>query len=97
MRISGDDPDCLEVMVGLAVPDDVPATKELCEYFIPAGRKLICYWLGASDKMESVYIEMQDMAQSLGLSIQEGVFEYPLNSPEYTMQALLTKVVMILQ
>ena len=97
LRISGDGSGYVTVMVGNAVPKSISGNKEISGYTIPAGRKLFCYYQGDNSLMAPVYEEMEMYLSENGYAIDGGIFEYYLNGPEYGMDKLLTKIMVVLK
>ena len=95
--IIGTDPNAIEITVGMAISKAIHGNGEIKNFLIPAGKKIFCYWQGDNSEMSPLYEEMQSFAKNLGYEIQEGFFEYYLNSPAYGTDKLLTKIVMLLK
>ncbi len=87
----------LSVTVGTAVATRLEGTGEIKSDIIPAGKKVICYYQGSNDQMESFYKEMDIFITESGCIRIGAFFEHFLNSPEFGMDKLLTKVVAVIQ
>ena len=96
LQITGNDPNSFEIMAGITVSKEVKGSGEIRNYCIPAGKRIFSYWLGDNSEMPPLYDEMAVFAKELGYETAEGCFEYYLNSPDYGLDKLLTKVVMLL-
>ena len=81
-------------MVGNTVPYHIDSFGDIQDFIIPAGKKIFCYYQGDNGLMEPIYEEMIHFAEEKGYTVKEGIFEYYLNSPDYGVDKLLTKVVM---
>lgn len=96
LQIAGNDPNSIEIMAGVTVPKEIKGSGEIENYGIPAGKRIFCYWLGDNSEMSPLHGEMVVFAKESGYEVEEGFFEYYLNSPDYGSDKLLTKVVMFL-
>jgi len=97
LQIIGADPNAIEITAGMTVSETIHGNGEIKDFLIPAGKKIFCYWQGDNSDMSSLYEEMSSFAKDLGYEIQEGFFEHYLNGPEFGVDKLLTKVVMLLK
>jgi len=97
LQIIGADPNAIEITAGMTVSETIHGNGEIKDFLIPAGKKIFCYWQGDNSDMSSLYEEMSSFAKDLGYEIQGGFFEHYLNGPEFGVDKLLTKVVMLLK
>lgn len=97
LQVSGQDPEALDIMVGICIPRPNNGLGDVKGHLIPAGKKIFCYYQGDSAQILSVYQEMQDFAARKGYELDDGGFEYFLNGPEYGLDKLLTKVLVSLK
>lgn len=96
LRVSGQDSLSLEIMVGIGIPWPDKGSGDIQNYVIPAGKKIFCYCLGDGSELMPVYEEMRGFAAQKGYDASDLCFEYFLNSPEYGLDKLLTKILLIL-
>ncbi|QQO08855.1 GyrI-like domain-containing protein [Breznakiella homolactica] len=96
LRIIPAEPGILNVTAGTAVSKPIIGSGDVIPWQIPAGKKLFCYYQGDNALMEPVYGELAAFAKDRGFVMEEGVFEYYLNGPEYGTDKLLTRVMVLL-
>jgi len=96
LQIAGNDPNSIDIMAGMTISKEVKGSREIENYCVPAGKRIFCYWLGDNSEMSPLHDEMVAFAKESGYGVEEGFFEYYLNSPDYGLDKLLTKVVMFL-
>ena len=84
----------LDVEIGFPVPAALPAKGSVQPSRIPAGPTVSCIHRGPYAAMAPVYEEMTEWIDKNGLAATNIVYECYLNSPEFSEDELLTRIVM---